>query len=462
MAQHNYVDVASRSVSREIFVSQDLYRQEMESIFARSWLFVGHADQIRQRGDFFLSWMGEDSVIVNRDDAGEMHVFLNTCRHRGMRVCRYDEGNMKEFLCAYHGWSFGNDGKLLGVPQFRESYESRLDKSRWSLIEAPHVKNFHGTLWASWDPNAPSFDDWLSDMRLFIADFMTLPDGSDGEWECVGGIMKWMIPCNWKWGAENFSGDNYHNVSHASVDITDLSPSGRRGRHQSDALLEAIVPTSTGNSVRLASDHVPNKGKLVNISLQRWGHSARGIQWENDYPYVSQWGRYPNVDKYFADAYVKRQKRLGVRSRFHGHGGTIFPNMSWSNGRGSVAVWHPRGVNKTEVWRWTMVPKDAPDEVKETMAHFAMSYQGPSGLTEQDDMENWNYAHEGCLSPHSRNYPFPYELGAAPDPSLLPGWALRESVLAPGVSEINQLGFLSRWNECVAGARPHARAAEHA
>lgn len=447
------VDIGRRRISREIFVSKELYDQELQSIFARSWLFIGHVDQIRRPGDFFMSRMGEDSVILNRDSAGKIHVFLNTCRHRGMRVCRYDEGNTEEFRCPYHGWSYGNDGGLIGVPQFRESYGSKLDKSAWGLIEAPHVKDFRGTIWATWDPNAPAFEEWISDMAYFLGDFLALPDGSGGEFECIGGVMKWAIPCNWKWGAENFIGDNYHNVSHASVDVVELSPSGRRGRHQSDVLMEQVLPSSTGKKVRLANEDVPHKGKLINASMPRWGHGARGMLWDADYPYVSQWGRYPGVDEYFADASARRKQHLGDRARFHGHGGTIFPNMSWSNGRCSIAVWHPTGVNSTEVWRWTLVPKDAPAEVKDTMYHYAMTYQGPSGLTEQDDMENWNYAHEGCRSPHARGFPFNYELGAEPDPSLLSGWGLRDSILAPGVSEINQLGYFRRWDECMAAAR---------
>ncbi len=58
------------------------------------------------------------SVILCRDRAGEVHVFLNSCRHRGMKVCRYDEGNTPVFTCPYHGWSYGTDGRLVGRPLF--------------------------------------------------------------------------------------------------------------------------------------------------------------------------------------------------------------------------------------------------------------------------------------------------------------------------------------------------------
>ena len=89
----------------------------------------------RSPGDFFVSGMGEESVILCRDRAGKVHVFLNSCRHRGMKVCRYDEGNTPVFTCPYHGWSYGTDGKLVGVPYFREAYHEKLDKSQWGLVE---------------------------------------------------------------------------------------------------------------------------------------------------------------------------------------------------------------------------------------------------------------------------------------------------------------------------------------
>jgi phenylpropionate dioxygenase-like ring-hydroxylating dioxygenase large terminal subunit len=98
------VDLKRGVVSRELFVNDEIYAQEQERIFARSWLFVGHESQIPRPGDYFVSCMGEESVILTRDQRQQVHVFLNTCRHRGMKVCRYDEGNTAVFTCPYHGW----------------------------------------------------------------------------------------------------------------------------------------------------------------------------------------------------------------------------------------------------------------------------------------------------------------------------------------------------------------------
>lgn len=83
--RNGLVDLATGQISREIFVNETIYQQELEQVFARAWLFVGHESQIPSPGDFFVSCMGEESVIVCRDRAGDVHAFLNSCRHRGMR-----------------------------------------------------------------------------------------------------------------------------------------------------------------------------------------------------------------------------------------------------------------------------------------------------------------------------------------------------------------------------------------
>ena len=82
------VDSEAGTVSREIFCNQDIYDQEMQQVFLRSWLFVGHESQILKPGDFVLSRMGEEAVIVTRDRQNRVQVLLNSCRHRGNQVCR--------------------------------------------------------------------------------------------------------------------------------------------------------------------------------------------------------------------------------------------------------------------------------------------------------------------------------------------------------------------------------------
>src|ERR1700730_7640867 len=96
------VDLEKGLVSRRIFIEPEIYRLELDRIFARCWLFLCHETQIPRPGDFFTTYMAEDPVLVVRDSSGRVGAFLNSCRHRGNRLCRADTGNTATFTCAYH------------------------------------------------------------------------------------------------------------------------------------------------------------------------------------------------------------------------------------------------------------------------------------------------------------------------------------------------------------------------
>ncbi|HEY5301598.1 MAG TPA: Rieske 2Fe-2S domain-containing protein, partial [Acetobacteraceae bacterium] len=150
-------DVDRGMISREIFVAPEFHRAELETLFTRAWLFVGHESLIPKPGDFYTSRMGDGSVLLCRDERGAIHVFLNSCRHRGMKICRYEQGNTSLFVCPYHSWSYTTEGKLQGVPLYRTLYDGTLNREDWSLIEVPRLATYKGTIWASWDAQAPDF-----------------------------------------------------------------------------------------------------------------------------------------------------------------------------------------------------------------------------------------------------------------------------------------------------------------
>jgi len=392
------VDQNGSVISRELFINVELYAQELEQLFTRNWLFVGHESQIPNPGDYFLSQMGTESVIVNRDLTGKIRLFLNTCTHRGMRLCRYDEGNSDSFACPYHGWTFSTDGTLASVPQFNQGYHGELDRSAWGLIEPPKLICYRGTIWANWAKDAPEFVEALGGARYYLDAFLTAPDGSDTPLEAIAGIQKWRIPCNWKLAAENFAGDYYHGITHASVDQVGISPSGKRGRHQFDAA------------------------------------------------YQDLYAELPEVNEWFRNAHVARAKRLGDEARLMHHGGTLFPNFSFSNGRMSIAVWHPNGPTDTLAWRWYLVPSDAPEVVKNALRQYAMRYQGPAGMTEQDDMENWNQASAASLGTIARRHPYHYGMGQGHEMNTgAHSWIAQGGLVTEGISEQNQRGFYQHW-----------------
>ena len=418
VSMKSLVDLDQGVISRDIFVSDAIYQQEQEQVFARVWLFVGHESQIPQAGDYFVSSMGEESVILTRDRQDRIHVFLNTCRHRGMKVCRYDEGNASVFTCPYHGWSFATDGRLVGVPYYREAYHSELDRSQWGLIEVAQMVNYKGSIWATWDSQAPSFDDYMGDMMVYLDELLDSRDGSPGGSEVLGGVQKWLVPCNWKFAAENFTGDGYHNISHRSVDIAAIGPSGQGRR-----------------------DNERHAARRINVAFPQ-GHGAHPTFQLEDVPFMPVFQQYPAVQAYFKQAYEARQRRLGERARLIGHTGTVFPNMSMlSRQPRSIAVWHPRSATQTEMWRWYLVDRGAPQEVKDVLRQYYMRYSGPGGMTEQDDMENWNYATAASRGIIARRHPYNYQMamGAENANDVIPG------LCTDGYNEQNQRQMYKRW-----------------
>ena len=210
-----WVDAERGLVSRRIFIEPEIYEQELKQIFARCWLFLCHDSQIPLPGDFFTTYMGEDPVLVVRDSDGEVHAFLNVCRHRGNRLCRADGGNAASFTCAYHGWTYRNDGRLTGVPYLKEAYHNELDRDRWGLVPVAQLDNYKGLWFATFDPEAPPLREYLGEMAWYLDAFF---DRRDGGIEVIGGMHKWVMPCNWKFPAENFGGDGYHTSwSHLSA-----------------------------------------------------------------------------------------------------------------------------------------------------------------------------------------------------------------------------------------------------
>src|SRR6185436_14361018 len=120
--------------------------------------------QLKGPGEYLVSYIGEDQVIVVRDEDGEVHALLNTCRHRGNALCRAEQGRAKSFVCSYHGWNYGLDGRLIGVPGLSTFYRRDLDRSGLGLAKAAQVDSYMGFWFATLDPQAPSLHDYLGEV----------------------------------------------------------------------------------------------------------------------------------------------------------------------------------------------------------------------------------------------------------------------------------------------------------
>jgi len=373
------VDVDRGVVDRRIFSSEEIYHAELEHIFARAWNFVAHESQIPNAGDFFLNYIGEDRVIVVRDKQGGLNVLLNTCRHRGNAVCRADEGHATSFMCTYHGWTYDLTGALVGVPGFKDYYHEDLDRSQWGLAKAAKVDSYKGFVFATLDPAAPELSEYLGGVGRMGIDTVA----ERGDMAIVGGIQKYVIGCNWKFAVDNVW-DYYHaGLTHASA----IMAGWFRGR------VRGPGPAQQPNSQMLASNL---------MVLGEYGHAISG-------PAVNDPGKtaYPMMDQRWRERPEARQAlgAVGIRVGGHPH---IFPNLWLSQGQASLRL--PKGPTTTEIWWFTFLDRNQPEEAQANQVFTYQHHFGPAGMFEEEDGENWDQSTRGTMGLVARRFPLNYSM----------------------------------------------------
>ncbi|MCP4004276.1 MAG: aromatic ring-hydroxylating dioxygenase subunit alpha [bacterium] len=415
-------------VSRRLWFDEEVYRLEQERVFGRCWLFLGHESQIRDPGEYFTTTIGEAPVIIVRGKDGKIHGHLNSCTHRGLRVCRSDSGKAANFVCPYHGWIFANDGRLVGMPEQREAY-SDLDMSKWGLIPVARVESYKGLIFGNLDANAISLRDYLGDLAFYLD---AQVDRREGGTELVGGVHRWRVKANWKMPAENMVGDVYHAA----------------WSHQSIVRLQSMSPlNSDPDGVISGYGDIQQHG--VNFACAN-GHGGTTRFYPVDaHPEQRMPGeapeiRPPEVNEYFRRVQPEADERLGpVKSRIKGATLTVFPTLSILGSVFTIRVAHPRGPQESEIWSWVLVDRDAPQEVKDYIRGYYTFTFGPGGTFESDDGENWEQVTEGARIAAAADHPFHFGMSQGKEyaHAELPGQC------GPILSEHTQRAMYRQWHD---------------
>jgi ethylbenzene dioxygenase alpha subunit len=410
----DYVDAEAGRIDRRIFWDPAIYERELQQLFARCWLFVAHESQVATPGAFITTYMGQDSVIVTRADSGAINVFLNSCPHRGNRVCFADSGEGRSFTCNYHGWAFDLEGGLKKMPKmglYKSTPGFRFED--WGLKRA-RVESYKGLVFATFDDAAPSLDEWLGDFRWYLDAVL---DAEEGGTEFLpGGATRSVMNCNWKFAADNFSGDIYH-----------------------------ALWTHLGGSEPTLGRH----GGVIVENERSWQVSVNGHGWEFNDSFLGNAATMGDRDllRYMRSRQEAITARLGgFRANMWGSvaSATIFPNFSFLPGYFTFRTFQPKGPTKTEIHAWTLVPKNMPDDIKDRFRRGSMRTFSPSGILEMDDGENWEHSTSANAGFVTRNQTLCYAMapgGAAPDEKL-PG-----QVHSGQLSDANQRLFYRRWAE---------------
>jgi ethylbenzene dioxygenase alpha subunit len=417
LAASSYIDLDKGWVDRRIFWEREIYERELEQIFARCWLFVAHDSQVEKPGDFIITSMGEDGVIVARGQDKRVRVFLNACPHRGNKVCFADVGATRSFICNYHGWAFGLDGALRGMPE-QALYEATpgFDMKDWGLKQA-RVESYKGLVFATFDDTAPSLGDYLGDFRWYLDAVL---DVEEGGTEFLPGATRWTMQCNWKVAADNFAGDIYHALwTHLGGAKPTLDAyGGVKIDHENSYQVNV-----NGHGWEFGNNMIGNAATMGDRELLRYMKSR--------------------ADSIAARLGDFRKNMWGAVSS-----ATIFPNFSFLPGYFTFRTFQPKGPTQIEIMAWTLVPKNMPDDIKDRFRRGAMRTFSPAGILETDDGENW----ENCTATNAGVVTRKQKLyyGLNPTGGDVEG-GLPGDITRGQVSDVNQRAFYRRWAELMDG-----------
>jgi phenylpropionate dioxygenase-like ring-hydroxylating dioxygenase large terminal subunit len=354
-------------VHGSLYTDPEIYEQELERIWYRTWVYVGHASEVPQANDYVLKAIGPQRVIMTRDRHGEIHLLLNRCAHRANQVCDAERGNSSAFRCPYHGWTFSNTGKLLGYP-FNSGYGGTEAKTSLGLGRVARVGIYQGFVFGSFAEDGPTLREHLGSAGDALDRLVRL--SPEGELELTAGWIKHKVKANWKMLVENET-DGYHpQFVHASIFSVAKSGIGDLYGEKSTAVCRDLGNGHTENDLR--------------PEFRRIGQP---MGWFGTAP-----DRLPDYVAKMRAAYGDRAEQIMIDGSPHV---MVFPNLFVAEIQ--LFVIQPTAVDETVQHVTAAQFKGAPD-LNRRMLHQTIGSVGPAGFLLADDSEmyerNWRGVQE--------------------------------------------------------------------
>ena len=342
-------------IHASLYTDPRIFAEEMERIFHRGWVFVGHESEVPRPGDFVTRRIGTEPVIMVRGGDGAIAVLVNRCMHRGTLVCPADRGHARTFTCPYHGWTYDLAGTLLGVP-YPGGYAA-LDKAAHGLTRAARVDAYRGFVFASLSPQGMSLGEHLGPATRLIDRSCDL--APDREVELTAGWVKHQCAANWKMLPENDS-DGYH---------------------------LGFVHLALFRTIRTQYQRVVGDERTIKAVVRDWGGGHIEIDWSPGYERPFEWlggASGPAVADITAALERRDGPELARRRLMEGPAhALIFPNLFL--GETNIAIVQPLSVDACVHWHTPMFLKGAP-ELNGRLLRMAEAGMGPASFLMPEDL----------------------------------------------------------------------------
>jgi phenylpropionate dioxygenase-like ring-hydroxylating dioxygenase large terminal subunit len=367
-------------VHRRVYADPELFELEMERIFGRAWLFIGHASQVPNPGDYITTELGRHPVIMCRHRDGSVQVLLNRCSHRGAKVVNERKGHAPRLVCCYHGWAYDTDGKLASVP-VPEGCGQGFDKEALGLPRAPRTGEYRGFIFASLAPSGTNFEDHIGPMKGNIDDLVDR--APDGTLALDVGMHRYVYNGNWKLQIENVL-DSYHvPFGHASTVNKDGVQFARREGDQKGAAVIETKKQQTAGSWRDRKSYIVGNGHgwTSNTTLDDGKRSS------------------PAFDEYkrvLADKVGAERAAQILTPRLHNS--LIYPNMSIMGLNIHVRVIKPLAVDRTEVTIYPIRLCGAPEAMNFGNIRLLNVTHSAASFVQTDDLESFVRSQKGLHS----------------------------------------------------------------